>query len=377
MKPRVLLIAPVGEGVGGMVSQTNALLRELDRQNAVEVRVIDSAQRYRDLHDSRLLVRVWGGGWQTIAIASALVRSCKSFRPRAVSISSSASLGLLRDIVLVALARMMGLKSRVSFHFGRIPELAQQRNWEWYLLSWVVRLANEVTVLDCRSMAVLSAHFPNECVRQLPNALDFSWIDEIRSRSGLRQPARPVPLVVYVGVVMPTKGVVELVEASSAILDLDFQLTLVGPAPPAMREKLNDLAAKRNDGGWLTFAGALSRDEAVEHIAAADVLVLPSYTEGFPEAVLEAMACGVAIVATAVGAIPEMLIGRGGEPAGVTVPPRDIESLKEALEDLLRNPGKRRELGAAARAKSEANYQISDLARHWAELWAEESENVR
>lgn len=82
------------------------------------------------------------------------------------------------------------------------------------------------------------------------------------------------------------------------------------------------------------------------------------------------MACCVAIVATSVGAIPEMLIGNDGEAAGLLVPALDSVSLKLALEDLLMDPAKRLELGAAGRRKCEANYRLSDLAGRWVALWS-------
>lgn len=368
-KPRILLIAPVGEGVGGMISQANALVSELEQQKLVDLRVIDSAQRYRDHHDNALLSRAWGGTRQAIKRVVELWGSLLEFKPQSVLIWSSASLGLIRDVVLVALARLSGAKTFVSFHFGRIPQLAIQRNWEWWLLSWVVRMTNGVQVLDCQSMAVLKKNFPNCQIQQFPNAIDFNWIDEIRDRVNTGRSKRSVPLIVFIGMVIPTKGVVELVDACSKILDVDFELEMVGPVGPEMKQNLCVLASGRYDGKWLRFSGAVSREEAVQRIAAADVFVLPSYTEGFPGAVLEAMACGIAIVGTSVGAIPEMLTGNTGEAAGIIVPPRDTENLCSAIKELLKNREKRCELGTAARRKSESNYRLSDLARRWAELW--------
>ncbi len=368
-KPRVLLIAPVGEGVGGMICQANALVNGLNQLKLIDLTVIDSAQRYRDHHDDAFLRRAWGGGRQAVRRVAELLVSLIKFKPQSVQIWSSASLGLARDVVLVAITRVMGAKSFVTFHFGRIPELAIQRNWEWHLLSWVVRLSSGVQVLDCQSRSVLVYNFPNCEIRQFPNAIDVDWIDEICSRISDDKSRSLVPHIVFVGMVIPSKGVVELVEACTKIVGIDFELEMVGPVGPEMREELGNLAAGRNDGRWLKFSGALSRDKAVERIAASDIFVLPSHTEGFPVSVLEAMACSSAIVATSVGAIPEMLMGNNGEESGVLVPPGDSASLKLALEDLLQNSSKRLVLGSAARRNVEANYQLLDLARRWVSLW--------
>jgi glycosyltransferase involved in cell wall biosynthesis len=163
--------------------------------------------------------------------------------------------------------------------------------------------------------------------------------------------------------VLPSKGVIELVEACTGISDRPFELELVGPVAPEIESQLTATAASREGGHWLRFTGAVSNDEAVQRVARADVFVLPSYSEGFPKSVLEAMALGVAIVATNVGAIPEMLQGGHGEAAGIIVPPRDIKNLRLAIEDLLYDSAKRSALGVAARKKCEAAYLVSDHIR--------------
>lgn len=367
---KVILIAPVGEGVGGMIAQATLLVRELRRQNLVELKVIDSAQRYRDYHDLRLLSRIWGGTRATCGMAIRMVVLTLEFKPDNLVIRSSASIGLVRDALLCLLGRLLGLHIDISFHFGRIPELAIRRNWEWHLLSLVIQMAATVSVLDRDSMAVLTDCFPNSALFQIPNAIDTDRIDDIRARSNSPYTKPAVPLLVFSGMVLPSKGVVELVDACLRIADKDFELEMIGPVGPEMKERLQAIAAKRENGRWLRFTGAVSNDEAVERAAVADVFVLPSYTEGFPISVLEAMALSLAIIGTSVGAIPEMLLGDGGEAAGIIVPPRDTESLILALEDLLQNPGKRLELGASARRKCAASYQMPDLARRLVcEIW--------
>ena len=376
-KPRVLIIAPIGEGVGGVICQTNQLVHELDKQQLIDFKAIDSTVRYRAVHNLSFLSRAWGGSWQAVRIGAQVLVSCIKFKPEFVQIASSASLGLVRDIVLVFLLRLLGARVFVTFHFGRIPELARQRNWEWRLLSGVVRMASSVQVLDAASKAVLEANFPKSNIHQFPNAVACDWIDAIYGPVRAEETRRSVPRLIFVGMVLPTKGVVELVAACAKISDVDFELEMVGPVGPEMQEQLSGIAAKRNAGRWLNFTGALSRAEAVAHIAAADVFVLPSYTEGFPGSVLEAMACRVAIVATSVGAIPEMLLGDDGKAVGMLVPPRDVGALRLAVEDLLKHPAKRSELGAAARRKCEANYELSGLARHWVALWADHNNSNR
>jgi len=108
-------------------------------------------------------------------------------------------------------------------------------------------------------------------------------------------------------------------------------------------------------------------------LAAADVLALPSRTEGLPMAVLEAMAAGVPVVASTVGSLPEVL----GEGAGLLVPPADAAALRAALERLT-DADLRTSLATAARARVEARYGAEAMARSYLErLYQPALERVR
>jgi glycosyltransferase involved in cell wall biosynthesis len=110
----------------------------------------------------------------------------------------------------------------------------------------------------------------------------------------------------------------------------------------------------------------------------ADVVVLPTYGDTNPWAITEAMACGTPVVSTRVGGIPDML---GGGEAGVLVGHGDRPALREALLALVRDPARRRELGAAARARCELRYdarrQFGVLIGHLEEAIARHSEGRR
>ena len=366
---RVLLIAPVGEGVGGIISQSNELVEALRDNAAVELRVIDSTQRYREDYDLRIGSRVIGGAWHAVRMGVRLVEGLLSFRPDVVHARSSASLGLVRDLGLVGLGRLAGARVFLQLHFGRIPELASRRNWEWRLLIATCRTTNGVCVLDARSREVLEGHVSSAAIHLVPNGVNYHWIEGIaRSRGATRGDCR-VPKVVFVGMVIPAKGVVELVEACSRINAVKFELELIGPVGKAMRQKLETIAGEREAGSWLHLAGEVPRAEAVGRMATAEVFVLPSYTEGFPLTVLEAMACGTAVVATDVGAIRDMLTDGDMGSVGVVVPPGDASALRVALEELLSNPERRHALGAAARKRCETHYQFSAVVRQLLKLW--------
>ncbi|MGE4123015.1 MAG: glycosyltransferase, partial [Solirubrobacterales bacterium] len=119
----------------------------------------------------------------------------------------------------------------------------------------------------------------------------------------------------------------------------DAHLILVGDGPS--KPEVDKRAAELGAEGWVHFLGM--RDDVPAMLALADVLVQPSHADAMPLSVLEAMAVGVPVVATAVGDVPAMLAGR----AGLTVPAEDRAALEAALSELLADPARRAEMGAA------------------------------
>jgi glycosyltransferase involved in cell wall biosynthesis len=103
-------------------------------------------------------------------------------------------------------------------------------------------------------------------------------------------------------------------------------------------------------------------------------LVLPSYSEGVSLALLEAMAAGLPVIATAVGGLPEVVTD---EVNGLLIPPRDPEALARALDRLLVDPDFARRLGEQARAEVEAHYSLERLGREINEIYGELSGSRR
>jgi glycosyltransferase involved in cell wall biosynthesis len=104
--------------------------------------------------------------------------------------------------------------------------------------------------------------------------------------------------------------------------------------------------------GWRQDVAAIYADLAI--------LAVTSNNEGTPVSAIEAMAAGVAVVATSVGGVPDLL--RNGE-TGVLVPPRDVDALSRAVQDLLTDAERRRRMGIAARADVASRFQVGRMIR--------------
>ena len=257
------------------------------------------------------------------------ISSMKKDAPDVLHLCTSAGLGIFRDLVLLRKAKRYGIKTVVHFHFGRIPELQRRNNWEWKLICKVMRCCDTAIVMNRPSEeTLLAAGFTN--VKYLPNPLAMNVLKKIEEIRGRYK--RVSRRLLYAGHVIKTKGVYELVEACSQIPNIE--LRIVGKCMPDVESDLKTIASKNNDGTWMNIVGEVDHDTVLAELLQADMFVFPSYTEGFPNVILEAMACGCPIVSSDVGAIPEML-DVDGTPCGVCFKPKSAEQVKGYVSLLL------------------------------------------
>ena len=181
---------------------------------------------------------------------------------------------------------------------------------------------------DLGNVAVDRYDMDPERIRVIPNGCDAS-IFHPGSRSEARRMLGVAPdaqLLAYVGRLVPEKGLNELLDAMGALLGSCPQLELAmigeGPMQPEIAERLNAEPRLR-----VHMAGAQPPASVARWMAAANLVTLPSYSEGHPNVLIEALACGRAVVATDVGGIPEVV----DDGCGILVPPRDASALAHAL----------------------------------------------
>jgi glycosyltransferase involved in cell wall biosynthesis len=179
-----------------------------------------------------------------------------------------------------------------------------------------------------------------------------------RSHDGVR--------LVYVGSLIPRKSVGTLLEAYRELVRRGHSITLAvvggGPEEPDLRSFVGKHSLRD-----VHFLGFQPPVVAQQWMAAADILVLPSFSEGRPVAIMEAMASRVPVVATDIAGTRE-LVENGS--TGMLFAPGDAAALAECLERLIRDGEKRREMGRCARSKIEAEgLLLADVARKHVEIY--------
>lgn len=198
----------------------------------------------------------------------------------------------------------------------------------------VLRGADMVAAVseDLRQKAV-DMGAPAEKTRTVRNGCDlavFHVRDQLSTRKSL-QIVSDIEVVVYIGRLDLKKGLRELVKAASVLHSQRplMHVYLVGAGPD--RSLVENLIEAAGAASYIHLPGACAPDDVALWMAAADVVTLPSYMEGSPNVVLEALACGRPVVATNVGGIPELLTSE----CGFLVPPRDSSALAQAMASVL------------------------------------------
>jgi glycosyltransferase involved in cell wall biosynthesis len=378
MRGVAILTSLFPPSVGGIQTQTLALARGL-AELGTEVHVVTRpapGRPAREEADGVVVHRAGlarGGPAATIAYVGLASRVLASLGPRvsvlhAHQLLSPASVALvdrgLRRTPFVVTAHASG-------EVGDVASLARQGPLGRARLAALRRYAGAfVAVSRTIGDELARAGIPRDRIRSIPNGVDtrrFSPAQDAerrRERRALGLP--PVPLAIYAGRLAPEKGVDLLLDgwAEARRRGCLGMVCVVGEGPE--RAALERRARRHGVAGAVRFAGAT--DDVGPWLRAADAFVLPSRQEGLSVALLEAMASGLAVVATEVGGNPEA----AGD-AALLVPPEPA-ALAGALCRVLGEPGTARELGERARRRVLARYGIGEVARRHLELYREVAE---
>lgn len=359
---KILLVAPIGLP-GGIARWTEHILNYSNGQDICKVDFLSmTLNRSGNPVKQGLYGRIKKGLIDYSIIAQQEKKLIREKKYDVIHIASSASISLAKDLFMTKIAHKYGVKVVIHFHFGRIPELARQKNWEWKLLCKVVKKADMVVVIDKMSYnTLLQAGFTN--VRLLPNPIAPKVLEIVGCGEELTRENREI---LFVGHGYRTKGIYELVAACRDIAHI--KVKMLGAISDTTRD---DLLRYSDNAEWLDIVGEIPYEQVIEAMLKCDVFVLPTYTEGFPNVILESMACGCAIVTTPVGAIPEMLEEEDGKHYGIMVEPRNVEQLKAGIEKMLSDAEFKNGCRENVKQRVNERYNMDSVWRQMVNIWNE------
>ncbi|OUL27758.1 glycosyl transferase family 1 [Nostoc sp. RF31YmG] len=346
---RILMLGASLEQNGGIATVEKLIIQHIAPN--IKIQHITSHDEGSILHR----IRVFG------TALTKLLWSLLSQKIALVHIHLSDGGSVLRKAILAILAAIFGKPVLMHAHgaefhltYKKLPKWAQQT------VIWVFR--------HCQGFIVLSKTWQDYYVTNLglnpkqvivmPNPTELP--DHVPNRQN------PTKInVVFCGRVGQRKGAFDLIEAFAKLPDRQKESTQLILAGDGEITKAQQLAASLNLAERVTFLGWINSQQRDELLSKADMFVLPSYNEGLPMAILEAMGWGLPIIASPVGGIPELVIAKQN---GLLVTPGNIQQLSQAMELLIADEDLRLSLGKVSR-KNVEQFDIRNYCHHLAEIY--------
>lgn len=318
---KVCLLAPTPPPVGGIASWTvrmmNATLRENWEVEVVDEKLIGKRTGYGgrvkpDVRDEAIrCFRIWKQLWKALSDKETkVVHAC----------IPATTTAMIRELVSALITKVHRKKFIIHFRCT-VPNMVKTSCGRT-VLKCLCRLSDCVMLLNEQSRAYVSSLAKSRMVI-IPNFIDEAEIEQ-------QHVVRPqIQRVVYVGGVIKTKGILDLLEAAKAFPDIEFRF--VGKADAQCAEAI---AQAEN----ATLVGLLPRDQVKDELRQADVFAFLSYFpgEGFSNALAEAMACGLPCLVTDWAANKDMIEDKGGCVVPIQEPEKVIEALQQMMSPEIR-----------------------------------------
>ena len=296
------------------------------------------------------------------------------FRPRIIHLSTAHGLSFLKHGFMVLVARCSPARVVLQLHCGRD---ALMRRDDERLAGRLFRAYVRFVLRRCHAVLVLSREWlapgfgsPAGRVYLVHNAVDLAPFDGLRTEEESEAGDEPVQGLLL-GHIGREKGVMDVIQAIKLLQDREpavaFQAHFVGEGSTdqdasAARELVRELGLEQ----WIQFHPPVFGDEKLKWFARADVFLLASYSEGMPMTIIEAMGAALPVIATRVGAIPEMVID--GE-TGVLIEPGSPDQLARAILSLSVDQKLRRRMGTAGRQVALERYRIQTAAKKLLQIY--------
>jgi glycosyltransferase involved in cell wall biosynthesis len=350
---RVLIATPFGARQrGGIDRLTDLIIDTIEKQGGGRIQA------------SRLVTRGTGAlAWAPFIFGGALVQLWIAKRRGEVDllhINLAAGGSAFRKALLARSAQRLAVPYVVHLHGSRFHQF-------WPSARPYVRNMINRLFLQSSAVVVLGKYWSQLVTANAPEAADkIIVLPNATAPIGFaREPAMDGRVrISFLGELGQRKGTPQLVEAFGRLAGRqDWTATIAGNGQvqeTIARTRQLRIADRVRVPGWLDSAGI---EEVLRHT---DIFVLPSFAENLPMSILEAFACGTAVIATPVGAVPDVITH---ESNGLLVPAGDVDALTGALRRLIEDKKLREALGAAARRDHAEHYEIDGYISRLTAVW--------
>ena len=354
-RPRLLVVGPLPPPLGGVqlvidMQIRSSLAREFD------LHVVDTSKR-------QLRWAVEKPTWKTPLYfardMSRLLRALLRVRPDTVLVHSSSSLSFLRDWTFMVTARIAGAKVICHYHgttHARFPS-AETRSGR-FTGRLLMSAAHRVIVVGPSYRREMGEAWKRDDLVWAPNMADVDLYRDLPRDTPAPWLAPGDRAVLFVGRLSAPKGIYDLFDAIPHVVKRhpEARFVFVGVAEnegmePVVRARAERLGITRH----VAFVGALNGRDKAAAFSTSQLIVVPSWTEAFPLVIPEAMAAGLPVVATSVGAIADFV--KDGED-GFLVSPRNPPQLADRICRLLDDEALRRRISEHVFARAPREFSI-------------------
>lgn len=357
MNKKILFISPLPPPSGGIATWTKKIF-DYGLPNQYKLYLVDTRikagrkvfERFRfDFLEF----------FRTILIIFNLFYKLITIYPKIVHLNSSIShFGVFRDYFCAILVKLFKIPLIISYH-GDISNFSKikYRGVPFKILIKLIRIANVNIVLNNQSFNFINEleQDKKDNIFKIPNFIDEKIF---KHKIEKRIKENSVLKVIYVGSIIKAKGCYDIIKIAIRLQDINF--IMIGDIGKGMEEHI--LNSPKN----MFWCGVLNHDDVINKMCSSDILLLPSRSEGFPYVVLEAMALGLPVISTYVGAIPEMIDNAKG---GFLLEIGDINGTIEAINRLKIDCNIRKMMGNYNRKKCKNEYSFSKVSIKLTEIY--------
>lgn len=364
-KIKVLISGHLPPPVGGMATYYQTLLSS-NLGDQVEVHFVQTSSQKRQLANS---------GTATFSnLVSALqdglryTRSLLKIRPQVAHIGTAFGLSFLKHSYCVLISRLAGCRVLLHPHCSlQVLYTQKSKPWKAFFRA-IVRRTHGLIVLS-KEWLQLAEETPGLPIYYLPNCVDLRPYQQVcASRASQSAAPRPVSIL-YLGYLGQAKGSFVILEAAALLKSSSPQMLiqLVGSElTPGEVERLHQQVKAGQLADLVHLSPPRFDQDKLAAFQSADIFIYPSFHEGVPMAVLEAMSAGLPVIATRVGGLPDVVQNRL---TGILIDPGQPQQLAAAILALVNQADLRLAMGAAGRRLAEERYSLESHVHQLVDIY--------
>jgi glycosyltransferase involved in cell wall biosynthesis len=290
--------------------------------------------------------------------------------------------GFIRDALIISTGRLFGMNVIAQVHGSNFKTFLNNSSpYMKIIIKFIMSRLARIIVLADRFRSQFQGIMPEEYIKVIPNAVDSKpfYNETIKITKG------ETLNILFVGHLSQAKGFLDILKSIPQVLisNPNVKFYFAGEWLDEEKNILYDENGKRlysdidevkslwremnkQYGDRIHYLGVMTGDNKIQAFNNADIFILPSYSEGFPMVVLEAMAAGLPLIVTAVGALPEVLEHNVN---AIFVPTGDPSAISSAILNLLINPAKRKQMGKINRLLVGQKYSPNVVALKLANIF--------